>query len=187
MSAGGVTGASRPSRRLTLVSLLAWAAIALAIPLLALTLNAIQVAGFPLGFWFTAQGALIALAALAWLFARRAGGDPGREGALAPAVFAGESIGSAGFVGYAGLIALLGFDALSYPLGVAAGLALMAILIAPRFALYPVATSAGFFTARFGGLWPRRLMLAVLLIATLMLLAADMRGAGLAIQALDGA
>lgn len=186
MSTGGVTGPSRPSRRLTLLSLFAWSLLALAIPLLALTLNAVQVAGFPLGFWFTAQGALVALAGLALLFARRAGGSHGREGLLAPAVLAGESIGSAGFIGYAGLIALVGFDALSYPLGVAAGLALMAILIAPRFALYPVSTAAGFFTARFGGLWPRRLMLAILLVATLMLLAADIRGAGLAIQALTG-
>jgi putative solute:sodium symporter small subunit len=186
MNAGGVSGANRPSRRLTLVSLLGWALIALAIPLLALTLNAFQVAGFPLGFWFTAQGALVALAGLALLFARRVRAAKSGEGLLGSAVFAGEAIGSAGFIGYAGLIALVGFDALSYPLGVAAGLALMAILIAPRFALYPVATTGGFFTARFGGLWPRRLMLTILLVATLMLLAADIRGAGLAIQALTG-
>lgn len=186
MNAGGVSGASRPSRRRTLVALLGWVLIALAIPLLALTLNAFQFAGFPLGFWFTAQGALMALAGLALVFARGARTGDGRESLLASAVFAGETIGSAGFVGYAGLIALVGFDALSYPLGVAAGLALMAILIAPRFSLYPVATAGGFFTARFGGLWPRRVMLAILLVATLMLLAADIRGAGLAIQALTG-
>lgn len=186
MSAGGVSGASRPSRPLTLTALLAWTVIALAIPLLALTLNAFQVAGFPLGFWFTAQGALMALAGLALLFARRTRAGDSGEGLLASAVFAGEAIGSAGFIGYAGLIALVGFDALSYPLGVAAGLALMAILIAPRFALYPVATAGGFFTARFGGVWPRRVMLAILLVSTLLLLAADIRGAGLAIQALTG-
>lgn len=186
MSAGDVSGASRPSRLLTASAMVAWAVFALGLPLMALTLNALQVAGFPLGFWFTAQGAMVALAGLAWLFVWRAGGTQGREGVAGPLVFAGEAIGSAGFIAYAGLIALLGYDGLSYPLGVAAGLALMAILIAPRFVLYPVSTVAGFLTARFGGLWPRRLMLAVLMVATLLLLAADIRGAGLAIGALTG-
>lgn len=186
MSADEVAGASRPTRRLTLFSLSAWALVSFALPLAALTLNAVKVAGFPLGFWFTAQGALVALVVIAWLFTWRAGGERGREGVLGPLVFSGEAIASAGFIGYAGLIAALGFDALSYPLGVASGLALMAILIAPRFVLYPVSTLAGYFTARFGGFWPRRICLAVLGIATTLLLAADVRGAGLAIQALSG-
>lgn len=186
MNAGDVTGASRPGRMLTLLSLLAWALVTFALPLLALTLNALQFAGFPLGFWFTAQGAMVGLVGLGWLFVWRARGQHGREGIIGPAVFAGEVIGSAGFIAYAGLIALIGYDALAYPLGVAAGLALMTILIAPRFVLYPVATAAGYFTARFGGVWPRRIMLAILLIATLLLLAADIRGAGLAIGALTG-
>ncbi|HMN36806.1 MAG TPA: DUF4212 domain-containing protein [Hyphomicrobium sp.] len=186
MSADEVAGASRPTRRLTLVSLAAWALVALALPLAALTLNAVKVAGFPLGFWYTAQGALMALVLIAWVFTWRAAGERSREGMLGPLVFSGEAIASAGFVGYAGLIAALGFDALSYPLGVTSGLALMVILIAPRFVLYPVSTIAGFFTSRFGGLWPRRVGLAVLGIASIMLLAADVRGAGLAIQALSG-
>jgi putative solute:sodium symporter small subunit len=186
MSADEVAGASRPTRRLTLFSLLAWALVSFALPLAALTLNAVKVAGFPLGFWFTAQGALVALVVIAWLFTWRAGGERGREGVLGPLVFSGESIASAGFIGYAGLIAAIGFDALSYPLGVASGLALMAILIAPRFVLYPASTVAGYFTVRFGGFWPRRICLAVLGIATTLLLAADVRGAGLAIQALSG-
>lgn len=186
MSAGDVSGASRPSRLLTLSALVAWTVIAFALPLLALTLNALQLAGFPLGFWFTAQGALIALAALAWIFVARAKGQRASEGLIRPAVFAGEVIGSAGFIAYAGLIALVGYDALSFPLGVAAGLTLMTIVVAPRFVLYPVSTMAGFFTARFGGLWPRRLMLAILFVATLHLLAADIRGAGLALTALTG-
>lgn len=186
MTSGDVSGAIRPGRLLTLLVLLAWAVVAFALPLLALTLNALQLAGFPLGFWFTAQGALVVLVVLAWLFVWRAKGQHKREGFVGPAVFAGEVIGSAGFIAYAGLVALIGYDALSYPLGVASGLALMAILIAPRFVLYPVATSGGYFTARFGGVWPRRIMLAILLVATLMLLAADIRGAGLAIGALTG-
>ncbi|MGE0055886.1 MAG: sodium/substrate symporter small subunit [Hyphomicrobium sp.] len=186
MSTDEVAGASRPTRRLTGLSLAAWAFVSFALPLAALTLNVFKIVGFPLGFWFTAQGALVALVAIAWLFTWRAGGDRGAEGILASLVFAGEAIGSAGFIGYAGLIAALGFDALSYPLGVVSGLALMTILIAPRFALYPVSTVAGFFSARFGGLWPRRVALAALGVASVLLLAADVRGAGLAIQALSG-
>ena len=73
------------------------------------------------------------------------------EGWLGPLVFAGEAIASAGFIGFTGLIAALGFDALSFPLGLAAGLALMAVLVAPRFALYPVESIGGFFTARSEG------------------------------------
>jgi putative solute:sodium symporter small subunit len=186
MGEGEVAGASRPTRRLTILSLIVWAIVALALPLAALTLNAVQVAGFPLGFWFTAQGALMALAGLGWLFTRRAGGERGREGVVGPLVFAGECIASAGFIGYAGLIAALGFDALSFPLGVTAGLTLMAILVAPRFVLYPAATVAGYFTARFAGVWTRRTALVVLGIASVPLLAADVRGAGLSIQAMTG-
>lgn len=186
MTDSEVAGAARPSRRLTVLTLLAWGIIALVLPLTALTLNAVQIAGFPLGFWFAAQGALVGLAGLAWLFVFKAGGVHGRESVLGPLVFAGEAIASAGFVGYAGLIAALGYDALSYPLGVAAGLTLMTVLVAPRFVLYPVSSVAGFFTARFGGLWPRRLLLAVTGMASVLLLAADIRGAGLAVEALTG-
>ena len=152
MSSDEVAGASRPTRRLTLLSLVAWAIAAFAVPLAALTLNVVKVAGFPLGYWFAAHGALVALVAIGWVFTRFAGGERGSEGVLGPLVFSGEVIASAGFIGYAGLIAAVGFDALSYPLGVTAGLALMVILIAPRFVLYPDSTGAGLFTARFGGL-----------------------------------
>lgn len=186
MGTSEITGSSRPLRGLTLVCLGIWAVLALGLPLTALTLNAVQIAGFPLGFWFAAQGALAALALLAWLFVVRAGGARQKEGLVAPAVFAGEAIGSAGFIGYAGLIAALGFDALSLPLGAVAGLVLMAILIAPQFVLQPVASVPGYFTARFGGVWARRVALTVLVLASVLLLAADLRGAGLALQALSG-
>ena len=186
MSEADVAGASRPTRRLTVLSAVLWAILALAVPLAALTLNALQVAGFPLGFWFAAQGSLMGLAALAILFTWKAGGDHGREGVIGPLTFAGECIASAGFIGFAGLIAQIGFDALSYPLGLAAGLALMAILIAPRYVLYPGRTFAGFCSARFDGPWPRRLALLVIGVASVFLLAADIRGLGLAIQALAG-
>lgn len=186
MSEADVAGASRPTRRLIVLSAVLWAVLALAVPLAALTLNALQVAGFPLGFWFAAQGSLMGLAALTILFTWKAGGDHGREGVIGPLTFAGECIASAGFIGFAGLIAQIGFDALSYPLGLAAGLTLMAILVAPRYVLYPGRTFAGFCSARFNGPWPRRLALLVIGVASVFLLAADIRGLGLAIQALAG-
>ena len=186
MTNGEIAGASRPTRRLTLVSVAVWLLLALALPLAALTLNAVRIAGFPLGFWVAAQGSLIALVVLAWVFAWRAGGERVREGAAPSFAFAGEAIASAGFIGFVGQIAALGFDGLAYPLGVVAGFSLLAILVAPRFVLYPVSTTGGFFTERFGGLWARRVALTILGVASVFLLAADLRGAGLAIQALSG-
>ena len=186
MTNGEIAGASRPTRRLTLVSVAVWLLLALALPLAALTLNAVRIAGFPLGFWVAAQGSLIALVVLAWVFAWRAGGERVREGTAPSLAFAGEAIASAGFIGFVGQIAALGFDGLAYPLGVVAGFSLLAILVAPRFVLYPVSTTGGFFTERFGGLWARRVALAILGVASVFLLAADLRGAGLAIQALSG-
>ncbi len=186
MTNGEIAGASRPTRRLTQVSVAVWLLLALLLPLVALTLNAVRIAGFPFGFWVAAQGSLIGLVALAWVFTRYAGGEQAREALARPLVIAGEVIASAGFVGFVGLIASLGFDGLSYPLGVVAGLALLVILIAPRFVLYPVSTAGGFFTERFGGLWARRVALIILGFATVFLLAADLRGVGLAIQALSG-
>ena len=182
MTERDVQGASRPSRRLIVISLIAWMVLVLALPLSALTLNFVKFAGFPLGFWTTAVFVLIALATLAMIFAARAGGDATGEGIVPSLRMAAEAIGSAGVIGCTGAIATLGYDGLAFPLGIAAGLALLAICVAPRFALYPVSTIGGFFKARYGGLWPRRLALAVAGIASVGLLAADLRGGALAIQ-----
>ncbi len=187
MTGSEVQGASRPTRRLTLTALAIWAILVFALPLAALTLNAVKLAGFPLGYWVTAQGALLALATLAIVFAMRAGGTRGTGGLMPPLAFAGEAIGAVGVVGFAGAIAALGYDGLAYPLGMAAGLALLAILIAPRFALYPVRSISGFFVARYGGVWPRRMALAIAGLASVLLLAADVRGGALAVQGLAGA
>ena len=161
---------------------MAWLVLALGLPLAALTLNVVKVAGFPLGFWTTAVFVLVGLAAIALLFAARAGGDRSGEGIGPSLQMAGEAIGSAGVVGAVGVIAAIGYDGLAFPLGIAAGLALLAMAVAPRFALYPVRTIAGFFTARYGGRWPRRLALAIAGIGSVGLLAADLRGGALAVQ-----
>jgi cation/acetate symporter len=182
MSGSDVQGASRPSRRLIIVSLLAWLVLALGLPLAALTLNAFKVAGFPLGFWTTAVFVLVALAMLAMVFGSRAGGNRGGEGFAPSLRMAGEAIGSAGVIGAVGAIAALGYDGLAFPLGIAAGLALLAIAVAPRFVLYPVRTIAGFFSARYGGRWPRRVALVITAVGSVGLLAADLRGGALAVQ-----
>ncbi|NOT72946.1 MAG: DUF4212 domain-containing protein [Hyphomicrobium sp.] len=182
MSDSDVQGASRPARRLIAVSLIVWAVLALGLPLAALTLNAVKLAGFPFGFWVTAVFVLIALAALAMVFAARAGGDASGE-TISPSLrLAGEAIGSAGVIGSVGAIAALGYDGLAFPLGLAAGLALLTLIIAPRFSLYPVRSLAGFFTVRYGGLWPRRMALIIAAIGSVSLLAADLRGGALAVQ-----
>jgi cation/acetate symporter len=186
MRDGDAPEAARPTRRLTAVALVVWAVLAFALPLSALTLNIISVAGIPLGFWVAAEGSLIALALLAFAFATRAGASSAKEGWAPGMRFAGESVGSAGFVGIAGLVAALGFDGLALPLGIAAGLALATIIVVPRYVLYPAKTFGGVFTLRYGGAWPRRLALAIAVVGSILLLAADIKGAGLAIQGLTG-
>ncbi|MBX9682881.1 MAG: DUF4212 domain-containing protein [Hyphomicrobium sp.] len=179
-----VSGASRPTMRLLVVTLSAWVVLTLVVPLTALTLNAVTIAGFPLGLWLTAQGLLGALAALSIIFAIRARGVATESGPREPLAFAGEAIGTAGVLGFTGAIATLGYDGLALPLGLTAGLALMAILVAPRFVLYPVRSIGGFFTVRYGGVWPRRTALAVAGLASILLLAADIRGGALVLQGL---
>ena len=186
MTEDEVTGACKPTRRLTAVALLIWAVLAFALPLASLTLNAVSVAGFPFGYWMTAQGVLIFLVVLAFVFTRRAGGGGGPDTQGSSLQFAGETITSAGFIATVGLIAGLGFDGLWFPLGIVAGLALMVIVIAPRLVLYPAGTLMGFMTARYGSVWPCRMAFLIAILASVLILAADIRGAGLAVQGLTG-
>lgn len=177
-----VEGASRPSRRLLLSSLAAWTIFAVLLPLAALALNVVTIGGFKLGYWITAQGALIALAALSYVFARRAGGVRSGIGLLPAATAAAEAMGAAAVIGFAGAIASVGFGGLSLPLGLVAGLSLMTIAIAPRFVLYPVRSIGGFFALRFGGVWPRRVALSIAVVASVLILSANMRAGALALQ-----
>ncbi len=184
MGLGDIAGASRPSGRLLLASLLIWAILAVALPLSALTLNVFHFGGFPLGFWVAAQGAIIGLVALVAIYAWRAGGTPVREGIGPALVFAGEIVGAVGLLGFTGYIAAMGYDGLALPLGMVAGVALLAILVAPRFVLYPVQSISGFFAVRYGGNLTRRLAFLIASAATALLLAADIRAGSLALQSL---
>ncbi len=59
-------------RHVPVVALLAWGLFALAVPRLVEQLNIVDVLAFPLGFFMTAQGSLLALLIVAVLSARHA-------------------------------------------------------------------------------------------------------------------
>lgn len=166
------------------IALVAWLVLALALPLAALTLNAFKLGSFPLGFWVAAQGSLLGLAALALVATRRKAEDQVGGASPSAAQISIAAIGGAAFVGFAGAIAAYGFDGLAFPLGVAAGLALLAILIAPRLASAQSNSVAGYFGSRFGGVWPRRLAAIIMAVGSILLLAANLRAGGLAVQGL---
>ncbi len=185
MGLGDIAGASRPSGRLLLASLFIWLILAVALPLSALTLNVFHFGGFPLGFWIAAQGAIIGLVALVSIYAWRAGGTSSREGIGPALIFAGETVGAVALLGFTGYIAAMGYDGLALPLGMVAGVALLAILVAPRFVLYPVQSISGFFALRYGGSLTRRFAFLIAFVATVLLLAADIRAGSLALQSLS--
>lgn len=181
---GDITDASRPSRSLIVVSVAIWLIVTLALPLSALTLNFFRLGGSPLGFWIAAQGSLIALVLLAFFYAWRAGGVAPAESVWPSFAFAGEATGAAAIIGFTGLIAGIGYDGLAFPLGLVSGLALLAIIVAPRFVLYPVRSIGGFFAIRYGGNFARRLALLITAAATIVLLAADLKAGAYAMQSL---
>lgn len=59
----------RRTRRLALTMLVCWLVLVLLLPLAAPSLEAVSVLGQPLGFYVSAQGALLALAAIVFLMA----------------------------------------------------------------------------------------------------------------------
>jgi putative solute:sodium symporter small subunit len=181
---GDITGASRPSRRLIFATLAIWLILAIALPLSALTLNFFHLGGAPLGFWITAQGALVGLVVLTFVYAARAGGDASEERVWPALAFSGEAAGAAVILGFTGYIAVLGYDALALPLGFVAGFALLAVLIAPRFVLYPVRSISGFFAVRYGGNSVRRLAMLITAAATVLLIAANLKAGAYALQSL---
>lgn len=63
--------APRTPRRFPYVALVAWVLFALVVPRLVQSLNIVDVLAFPLGFFMTAQGSLVAMLIVAVLSARR--------------------------------------------------------------------------------------------------------------------
>ena len=55
------------TRNLTIVILIFWAIFSFVLPWYAHDLNSMKFIGFPLGFYFTAQGSLIAFVLMIWI------------------------------------------------------------------------------------------------------------------------
>jgi putative solute:sodium symporter small subunit len=55
------------TRNLTIVILIFWAIFSFVLPWYAHALNSVSFIGFPLGFYFTAQGSLIAFVLMIWI------------------------------------------------------------------------------------------------------------------------
>ena len=123
-----------------------------------------------------------------FVFALRAGGARIRGARFGRRSFlrARAAGAVASFSDFTGYIAALGYDALALPLGLVAGLALLAVLVAPRFVLYPVRSISGFFAVRYGGNLARRLAMLITAAATVLLLAADLKAGACACRAWHG-
>lgn len=173
MAEPGSRQTQRVGRAAVIVALLFWFVAALALPLAALQLNLIKFGGFPLGFWVTAQGASILLALVSLIYAR---GMTGRAFA-----FAGEALPAAGTLGCIAAVAAQGHDGLALPLGFAAGLALLVIVSAPRIAASGAPSLPGFFASRFDSTLMGALAGLIVMIAAVLIIAGELRGAAIAI------
>lgn len=123
-----------------------WAALALGLTACVHFANIVTLQGFPLGFYFAAQGIPVALIVLAFWWTRREGlaqasllrASSQRAGALeAAAVFMSPAV----IILVAGEMLQAGYDGLSTTLGIVAGLAL-AIIAFSRLGWRPTAQSA---------------------------------------------
>jgi cation/acetate symporter len=166
----------RFGRVLAALALAAWFALALAVPALAPAFNLIRVDGVPLGLWAVAVAAPVCLVVLIALLAvrhkGRGGGWPLKLALAQAATFLGGGV----LVGYTAAIYNLGFDGLAYPLGLVAGIALSAMLIAARDRFHD-------FLADSRAL--HIVTLTVCFLAIIWLLAAELRAAALAFNGLS--
>lgn len=169
-------GPPRPGRVALAVALLVWAIAAIALPLATLQFNLINFSGVPLGFWITAQGAMLLLALLALLSALGA--------SVRAFAFAAEALPAAGTLGLIGVVAATGFDGLALPLGFAAGLALLTIVVAPWFAATGRRSLPAVFFAHSNSTATGALAGTITLVSAALLISAELRGADVAAQVL---
>ncbi|MBU1211405.1 MAG: hypothetical protein KJ587_09045 [Alphaproteobacteria bacterium] len=134
---GPITGPQptpRPRPWAAAFTIVCAALLTLALPLAAPTLNAVGVAGIPLGYYFAAQGALVLVALLGlWLSGPwRDWSHRERLGAFAASFSATGSWLSAGVVlTIVGGLFVYGHDGLPLLLGLAAGLLVSLVFVAP--------------------------------------------------------
>lgn len=131
-AAGGAL--SRPRKWAAAFTIVCAALLTLALPLAAPTLNAVGIAGIPLGYYFAAQGGLVLVALLGlWLSGPwRAWPHRERLGAFAASLSATGSWLSAGVaLTIVGGLFVYGHDGLPLLLGLAAGLLVSLVFVAP--------------------------------------------------------
>ncbi|MCB1504156.1 MAG: DUF4212 domain-containing protein, partial [Hyphomicrobiaceae bacterium] len=184
----------RGTRRLAISAFVVWAVLVLAVPLAAHQLEVIAVMGMPLSYYVGAQGILIGVTMLAFVFAHRqrrldnarkdgtnplrperarpwarADGVPGLTGALA---MAGDWLSGAMLLTLAGALYALGHDGLSWLIGLFAGVALGGMLIGPHVHRSGAASVTGFLAQRFGAV-AGALAALIAALVTMLLLAAN--------------
>ena len=194
------------TRRLALLSIIAWSVLALLVQLVAQPLEAISIMGIPLSYYAGAQGILIGFVLIAFLVAHRqrridrslnsgSGASTGntaaqqrpREGAVAGVLgalaMAGDWLSGATLVAIAGALYALGHDGLSWLVGLMGGLLLAATLIAPHLHRARSRSAVDFIAVRFGKL-AGALALLVATLAIALMLAANVQALTVAISLL---
>lgn len=102
------------------------------------------------------------------------------------AALAAENIGAAVFLGFAGAIFAFGYDGLAFGLGLAGGLAILAVMLAPALGKLDGRSVPGFLAERFENRAIGVLAAVIVLVSAFVLLIAQIAGAGIAMLRLTG-
>ena len=196
------------TRRVALMGLAAWCVLALAVQLAAQPLEAISILGIPLSYYLGAQGVLIGLVMITFVYAgrqrridrvmltgeERAKGamitqPAGRKGSLAGLAgafaMAGDWLSGAALVAISGALYALGHDGLSWLIGLVAGLVLAATVIGPHMHRAHATGVVDFIRRRFGAV-AGTVALLVSTLAITLLLAANIQALICALRVLFG-
>lgn len=199
------------TRRAALLSIFAWCILALGVQLTAQPLEAISIMGIPLSYYAGAQGILIGLVLIAFLYAQgqrridrsqdlsaaEASGDTtisttrsvgrprkgGLVGTTGALAMAGDWLSGATLVTLAGALYTFGHDGLSWLIGLFGGLVLAATLIAPNVHRARSKGVVDFIRVRFGTL-AGFLALLIAALAMTLVLAANVQAFKLALAVL---
>lgn len=191
---------------MALACLLAWCILALGVPLAAQPLEAISILGIPLSYYAGAQGILIGLVLIVFLFADRQRridqtlfDEPARAPDSAPAqppirkdavagttgtlAMAGDWLSGATLVALAGALYTLGHDGLCWLIGLFGGLVLAATLLGPHLHRAGAHGVVDFIHHRFGRI-AASLALLIATLASALVLAANFKALAVAMALL---
>lgn len=194
------------TRRVALASLVAWCILALGVQLAAQPFEAISIMGIPLSYYAGAQGILIGLVLIAFMFAGRQRSidrkllhgaanaanstystQPGRKvgiaGTTGALAMAADWLSGATLVAVAGALYTLGHDGLSWLIGLLGGLVLAATLIGPHLHRARSKGVVDFIRGRFGSV-AGTFALIVAALAITLVLAANLQALALALAVL---